>query len=45
MFVGFVIPSFYIYMWLLLATAAICLTIWVSLTIYDALRWVWSRLF
>lgn len=43
--VTILIPSFYIYMWLLLATAMLSATIWTALTIYDGLRWVWSRLF
>lgn len=39
------VPAFYIYMWLVLATAWLSLTIALALFFYDALRWVWYRLF
>lgn len=42
---GIIVPAFYIYMWLLFATAWLCLTIGVSLAIYDGIKYIWSRLF
>lgn len=41
----FIIPAMYIYLWLLLATVWLCLTIGISLAIYDGVKYIWSRLF
>jgi hypothetical protein len=45
MFVGIVVPVFYIYLYLLLATIWLGLTLGISLAIYDGIRWLCSRLF
>lgn len=41
----YIIPPILIYVWLLLVLGAFCLTLASILLAYDALRWLWSRLF
>ena len=41
----YVIPALMIYVWLLIATGLLALTIAILWTIYDIGRWAWSKVF
>lgn len=44
MFLGIIIPSTYIYMWLLLSLAMLFLTIGILLELFNGIKYIWSRL-
>lgn len=45
MLVFYTVPALIIYTWLLLSLGLLALSVAILWTIYDAVRWVWSKVF